>query len=109
MAKFPLYALSGYNKALGIFYKLFVAGKAMGINMENHTHKHTHEHLHVSAEENLALLEYMVGHNAHHAEELHKIAHNAEGEARTLIHEAVALMNEGNEKLSKALKLMKGE
>ena len=33
MAKFPLYALSGYNKALGIFYKLFVAGKAMGINM----------------------------------------------------------------------------
>ena len=81
----------------------------MGINMENHTHKHTHEHLHVSAEENLALLEYMVGHNAHHAEELHKIAHNAEGEARTLIHEAVALMNEGNEKLSKALKLMKGE
>ena len=33
MAKFPLYALSGYNKALGIFYKLFVAGKAMGIKM----------------------------------------------------------------------------
>ena len=33
MAKFPLYALSGYNKVLGIFYKLFVAGKAMGIIM----------------------------------------------------------------------------
>ena len=33
MAKFPLYALSGYNKALGIFYELFVAGKAMGIYM----------------------------------------------------------------------------
>ena len=36
MAKFPLYALSGYNKALGIFYKLFVAGKAMGIYMLKH-------------------------------------------------------------------------
>ena len=33
MAKFPLYALSGYNKVLGIFWKLFVAGKAMGIIM----------------------------------------------------------------------------
>ena len=31
MAKFPLYALSGYNKALGVFkIILFVAGKALG-------------------------------------------------------------------------------
>ena len=33
MAKFPLYALSGYNNGVRNFYKLFVAGKAMGINM----------------------------------------------------------------------------
>ena len=33
MSEFPLYALSGYNKVLGIFYKRFVAGKAMGIIM----------------------------------------------------------------------------
>ena len=33
MSKFPLYALSGYNKVLGIFYILFVARKAMGIIM----------------------------------------------------------------------------
>ena len=39
MAKFPLYALSGYNKALGIFYKLFVAGKAMGIIMNKQLRK----------------------------------------------------------------------
>ena len=26
MAKFPLYALYGYNKVLGIFYEIFVAG-----------------------------------------------------------------------------------
>ena len=35
MAEFPLYALSGYNKGLGIFYKRFVAGKAMGNIMNN--------------------------------------------------------------------------
>ncbi len=36
MAKFPLYALSGYNKVLGIFNNtIFVVGKAMGINMYN--------------------------------------------------------------------------
>ena len=35
MAKFPLYALSGYNKALGVFkIILFVAGKVMGFFME---------------------------------------------------------------------------
>ncbi len=39
MAKFPLCALSGYNKALGIFYKLFVAGKAMGIIMNKQLRK----------------------------------------------------------------------
>lgn len=33
MTKFPLYALFGYSKVLGIFYIIFVAGKAMGINM----------------------------------------------------------------------------
>ena len=34
MAKFPLYALSGYNNALGIVNNtVFVAGKTMGINM----------------------------------------------------------------------------
>ncbi len=49
--------------------------------MENHTHSHEHGHTHshISTEENTALLEYMVNHNAHHAEELNKIAHNASG------------------------------
>ncbi len=79
--------------------------------MENHTHnhEHAHTHSHTSPEETLALLEYMVGHNAHHAEELHKIGHSANGEAQKLIHEAVELMNKGNEKLSEAFKIMKGE
>lgn len=79
--------------------------------MDNHTHTHPHPHTHevTTAEETLALLEYMAGHNEHHAEELHKIAHNVSPEAAELIHEAVELMNSGNEKLREALKIMKGE
>lgn len=79
--------------------------------MDNHTHTHTHPHTHegITVEETLALLEYMAGHNEHHAEELHKIAHNVSPEAAELIHEAVELMNSGNEKLREALKIMKGE
>lgn len=76
----------------------------------NHEHLHTHSHGEsISAEETLALLEYMAGHNEHHAEELHKIAHNVENAAAQLIHEAVEYMNSGNEKLREALKIMKGE
>ena len=80
--------------------------------MDNHTHTHSHPHTHgetVSAEETLALLEYMAGHNEHHAEELHKIAHNVTPVAAELIHEAVEFMNSGNQKLREALKIMKGE
>lgn len=80
--------------------------------MDNNIHTHSHTHSHgeeVSAEETLALLEYMAGHNEHHAEELHKIAHSAPQKAAELIHEAVSLMNSGNQKLREALKIMKGE
>ena len=51
-----------------------------------HEHEHTHEHGHThevhSPEETVALLTYMVGHNQHHAEELHELAHSVEGEAQ---------------------------
>lgn len=80
--------------------------------MDNLHHAHSHPHTHgeaVSAEETLALLEYMAGHNEHHAEELHKIAHSVSPEAAELIHKAVEYMNSGNEKLREALKIMKGE
>lgn len=82
-----------------------------------HTHTHTHEHHHdhshshaeapASKEEQLALLAYMLHHNEHHAEELHELAHGIDGEASALIHEAVALFNQGNEKLAAALSLLK--
>lgn len=77
-----------------------------------HTHSHTHggEHQHShesgsgSKEEALALLQYMVDHNRHHAEELHELAHHFDAETAGLIHEALKDLNAGNDKLSEALK-----
>ena len=78
-----------------------------------HEHEHTHEHGHThevhSPEETVALLTYMVGHNQHHAEELHEQAHSVEGEAQQLPHEAVVELTRGNEKLAEALRILKEE
>lgn len=78
-----------------------------------HEHDHTHEHGHThevhSPEETVALLTYMVGHNQHHAEELHELAHSVEGEAQQLLHEAVVELTLGNEKLAEALRILKEE
>lgn len=80
--------------------------------MHEHTHDHNHPHAHTSAEESLALLTYMLGHNRHHAEELHDLAHNLDGEASQLIHDAIIDFELGNEKLAEALNILqetKGE
>ena len=72
-------------------------------------HDHDHPHVHgetVSKEERLALLKYMLGHNAHHAEELHELAHGCEGEAAELLHRAVDDIKASNQKLEEALKLL---
>lgn len=78
-----------------------------------HEHEHTHEHGHThevhSPKETVALLTYMVGHNQHHAEELHELAHSVEGEAQQLLHEAVVELTLGNEKLAEALRILKEE
>ena len=78
-----------------------------------HGHCHDHEHPHAhdvhSPEETLALLTYMLGHNRHHAEELHELAHSMDDEAAQLIHDAILDFDLGNEKLDEALKLLKGE
>ena len=50
----------------------------------------------------------MLGHNRHHAQELHDLAHSADGEAARLLHEAVADYEQGNDKLERALSLLKG-
>ena len=57
----------------------------------------------------LALLTYMLGHNRHHAEELHELAHDVDGEAQQLLHDAVVDFTLGNEKLEEALRILKGE
>ena len=78
-----------------------------------HSHCHDQEHPHAhdvhSPEVTLALLTYMLGHNRHHAEELHELAHSMDDEAAQLIHDAILDFNLGNEKLDEALKLLKGE
>ena len=54
----------------------------------------------------------MLGHNRHHAEELHELAHGMDGEAAQLIHDAVVDFELGNEKLAEALHILqeaKGE
>ena len=81
---------------------------------EGHDHGHHHGHQHGSgaapteAERNTALLAYMVGHNRSHAEELHALAHELDGEAAELIHEAVEFFDRGNDKLDEALSILKG-
>ena len=93
-----------------------------------HTHEHTHEgehdHVHAHgcdcknekcngscADETVALLNYMLQHNQHHAEELDQMAQNLrklgmEDAART-IEEGVADFQKGNMRLSLALTLVK--
>ena len=75
-----------------------------------HDHDHNHSHGTASSpEETLALLEYMLGHNRHHAEELHELAHNLPETEAALLHDAVEDFNQGNEKLAKVLSVLKGE
>lgn len=70
-------------------------------------HDHGNHTNHSTKEEQIALLTYMVNHNKSHADEVHDIAHTADGEAAELLHEAVDLYNAGTEKLAAALKLIK--
>ena len=75
----------------------------------HHDHDHPHDHGHTGLEERVAMLTYMLGHNQHHAQELHELAHSVEGEAAQLLHEAVVDLTVGNEKLAEALRILKGE
>ena len=77
-----------------------------GSNYE-HTHGHCHGESASSPEETLALLNYMLAHNRHHADELHELAHGVDDEAaRDLIHEAVDALRESNLRLEEALALL---
>ena len=75
----------------------------------HHDHDHPHDHGHTGLEERVAMLTYMLGHNQHHAQELHELAHDVDGEAQQLLHDAVVDFTLGNEKLEEALRILKGE
>lgn len=77
-----------------------------------HHYEHVHDHGHahdVSNEELRALLEYMLGHNRHHAEELKDLAVNLPREKAELIYAAVEDFGRGNEKIAQVLSGLKGE
>ncbi len=70
-------------------------------------HEH-HLHQNISKEEAIALLEYMAHHNKHHTEELHDLVHSFDNEeVHQLLHDAVDEYASANEKLEKALALIK--
>ena len=74
----------------------------------DHIGGHSHDHSHdTPMEELLALMQYMVGHNAAHARELAELAHQLEHAgapgAQEQIMEAVADFEQGNRKLQKVL------
>lgn len=78
--------------------------------VHEHDHEHTHTHSHSAAsspEEALALLNYMLDHNRHHAEELHDLAHCFDDVAGDLIHDAVDKLGESNDLIEQALSLIK--
>ena len=75
----------------------------------DHDHDHPHDHGHTGLEERVAMLTYMLGHNQHHAQELHELAHDlGDSEAAQLIHDAVVDFEVGNKKLAEALVVLKG-
>ena len=64
-------------------------------HVHDHDHPHTHDHPHgqaqaMSPEETLALLNYMLDHNRHHADELHDVCHSLEANGRAAAAEKLA-------------------
>ena len=74
-----------------------------------HTHAHTHEgehhHDHGGAQ-TLAVLQYMLEHNIHHAAELSDMARQFDGEAQHQLLHAVESFDQANGYLSAALELL---
>ena len=74
----------------------------------HHDHEHHHEHTHAPMDELLALMKYMVGHNAAHAKELADLAVKLdEAGSHASYHkvmDAVACFEKGNEMLAEVLK-----
>ena len=72
-----------------------------------HDHEHTHDHPHVHSDmpkdQVVAVLQYMLDHNVHHAGELSDMADQLSGEARHQLLHAVESFDQANGYLSAAL------
>ncbi|MCI9679640.1 MAG: cobalt transporter [Oscillospiraceae bacterium] len=72
-----------------------------------HDHEHTHDHPHVHSDmpkdQVVAVLQYMLDHNVHHAGELSDMADQLTGEARHQLLHAVESFDQANGYLSAAL------
>lgn len=81
-------------------------------NPVHHGHEHTHEHTHGETQEQdktLVLIQYMLDHNTHHADELAEMADSLayDKEIANAIMDAVADFRRGNEKLARVISLAK--
>lgn len=78
------------------------------LHEQGHEHHHHHEHTHAPMDELLALMKYMVGHNAAHAKELADLAVKLdESGSHASYHkvmDAVACFDQGNGMLAEVLK-----
>ncbi len=70
---------------------------------DGHDHHHHHGE---EAMEAKALLQYMIDHNKHHADELYDLANKLDGSAKELVHAAVIDYETGTGKLEQALKAL---
>lgn len=73
-----------------------------------HHHGHTHAHSH-SADEAAALLKYLLDHNQHHLEELENLTTHADGDAKSILCDAVSSYREANESLAQYIQAIGGE
>jgi len=78
-----------------------------GAHSHEHTHGGGHSHAH-GGEQTLAVLQYMLDHNIHHAAELSDMARQFTGEAQHQLLHAVESFDQANGYLSAALELIKG-
>ena len=79
------------------------------VHSHTHSHNHTHEHSHeqaAGANKTLVLMQYMLDHNEHHADELAQMANTLGENEAAVVMEAVEEFKKGNEKLAQAIKLM---
>ena len=72
-----------------------------------HSHEHSHDHSHTSMDQLLALMKYMVDHNAAHAKELEDLAVKLDEAGRHAsyhkVMDAVACFEKGNAMLAEVL------